>query len=161
MADSMGVAQAAPPEIRLEAVLSLAPGRTVQCTVTLPHGACLHDAQVAIWALLSPQDRQAVWSQPARKIRPVSPQACAPGESQSRGHEGLAGDGALFVQAYRWGVWGRLQLPEHVLAEGDRIEAYRHLTVDPKVARRERFAKQGARGTGLFANQRKNAKPGY
>jgi hypothetical protein len=33
--------------------------------------------------------------------------------------------------------------------------------VDPKVARRERFKKQGARGTGLFAKRRKGGKAGY
>src|SRR5450830_17660 len=45
--------------------------------------------------------------------------------------------------------------------EGDRIELCRALVVDPKVARRERFAKQGARGTGLFARRRPGAAAGY
>ncbi|MGH8819682.1 MAG: RnfH family protein, partial [Rhodoferax sp.] len=31
----------------------------------------------------------------------------------------------------------------------------------PKVARRERFRKQGARTAGLFAKKRPGAKPGY
>ena len=43
----------------------------------------------------------------------------------------------------------------------DRVEVYRALKVDPKVARRERFAKQGARTTGLFASKRPGAKAGY
>jgi len=47
------------------------------------------------------------------------------------------------------------------LRAGDRLEIYRPLRVDPKVARRERFAKQGARTTGLFARQRPGAKTGY
>jgi hypothetical protein len=38
---------------------------------------------------------------------------------------------------------------------------YRALKVDPKVARRERFARQGARTTGLFARQRPGGKSGY
>jgi hypothetical protein len=41
------------------------------------------------------------------------------------------------------------------------VELYRPLLVDPKVARRERFRRQGARNTGLFAQRRPGAKPGY
>lgn len=59
------------------------------------------------------------------------------------------------------GIWGEKVAPEHVLKDGDRIEIYRALKVDPKEARRLRFAKQGARATGLFANRRPGAKPGY
>lgn len=59
------------------------------------------------------------------------------------------------------GVWGRRVGGSHVLRDGDRMELYRALTVDPKVARRERFSRQGARGTGLFARRRPGAKPGY
>ena len=59
------------------------------------------------------------------------------------------------------GVWGRRCTPEQVVREGDRVEIYRGLLVDPKVARRERFRKQGARAAGLFAKRRPGAKPGY
>lgn len=59
------------------------------------------------------------------------------------------------------GIWGRKVGLQRAVAEGDRIECYRPLLVDPKVARRERFARQGARGTGLFAQRRPGAKPGY
>jgi len=59
------------------------------------------------------------------------------------------------------GVWGRLAHWGHVLRENDRVEIYRPLTVDPKVARRERFAKQGARTTGLFLKKRAGAATGY
>ncbi|MDD0809953.1 RnfH family protein [Curvibacter sp. RS43] len=58
-------------------------------------------------------------------------------------------------------VWGRKTPMNQALREGDRIELCRPLVVDPKVARRERFAKQGARGTGLFAQRRAGAKAGY
>ncbi|THU02512.1 RnfH family protein [Lampropedia puyangensis] len=68
---------------------------------------------------------------------------------------------ACSLPNWQWGVWGRVLPPEHVLQDGDRVEAYRELLVDPKVARRERFAKQGARGAGLFSKRRDNAKPGY
>ncbi len=59
------------------------------------------------------------------------------------------------------GVWGRAAPLEHVLRDGDRVEIYRPLKVDPKVARRARFVKQGARTAGLFARRRPGAKPGY
>ncbi len=65
------------------------------------------------------------------------------------------------VQPKDIGVWGRKAPLSHVLRDEDRIEIYRALTVDPKVARRERFAKQGARSSGLFANRRAGAKAGY
>ena len=59
------------------------------------------------------------------------------------------------------GVWGRRCGPQQELREGDRVEVYRPLRVDPKVARRERFRKQGARAAGLFAQRRPGSKPGY
>ncbi len=59
------------------------------------------------------------------------------------------------------GVWGRKVHSTHVLRADDRVELYRPLTVDPKVARRERFNAQGSRGAGLFAKRRPGAKPGY
>lgn len=59
------------------------------------------------------------------------------------------------------GVWGRKARLDDLLRDQDRIELYRPLRVDPKVARRERFVKQGARGAGLFAKKRQGAKSGY
>lgn len=59
------------------------------------------------------------------------------------------------------GIWGKRAGPNKVLQENNRIEIYRGLRVDPKVARRERFAQQGAKGTGLFAASRPGAKAGY
>ena len=59
------------------------------------------------------------------------------------------------------GVWGRKASLSHVLRDRDRVEMYRPLTVDPKVARRERFQSQGSRGAGLFSKRRPGAKPGY
>lgn len=67
----------------------------------------------------------------------------------------------LEVQTISIGVWGRKVQLSQVLTENDRIEIYRPLTVDPKVARRERFAKQGARTAGLFEKKRAGAKAGY
>lgn len=62
---------------------------------------------------------------------------------------------------YTMGVWNRKSGADTPLRERDRIEIYRPLKVDPKVARRERFAKQGAKKAGLFAKRRVGAKPGY
>jgi putative ubiquitin-RnfH superfamily antitoxin RatB of RatAB toxin-antitoxin module len=59
------------------------------------------------------------------------------------------------------GIWGRAASAQEVLKDGDRLECYRPLLVDPKVARRERFAQQGARSAGLFAKRRPGAKAGY
>lgn len=62
---------------------------------------------------------------------------------------------------WTWGVWGKPVTDDAVLRDGDRLELYRSLKVDPKVARRERFQQQGTRAAGLFATRRKGAKPGY
>jgi putative ubiquitin-RnfH superfamily antitoxin RatB of RatAB toxin-antitoxin module len=59
------------------------------------------------------------------------------------------------------GIWGRKTTPGHLLRDGDRVEIYRGLRVDPKVARRERFSRQGAKRAGLFAKTRVGAKAGY
>ena len=58
-------------------------------------------------------------------------------------------------------VWGRKINADTMLREGDRLEFCRALRVDPKVARRERFLGQGARGAGLFAKRRPGSKAGY
>lgn len=67
----------------------------------------------------------------------------------------------LEVQSISVGIWGRKSKLNQVIAHNDRIEIYRPLAVDPKVARRERFAKQGARSAGLFEKKRAGAKAGY
>jgi uncharacterized protein len=59
------------------------------------------------------------------------------------------------------GIWSRKINSAHVLQEGDRIEIYRGLRVDPKIARRERFDRQGVKRAGLFAKTRKGGKAGY
>lgn len=66
-------------------------------------------------------------------------------------------------QSAHWqpAIWGKPVEPSRVLQEDDRIEWLRGLRVDPKVARRERFQKQGSRSAGLFATKRPGAKAGY
>ncbi|MDR2853305.1 MAG: RnfH family protein [Burkholderiaceae bacterium] len=72
-----------------------------------------------------------------------------------------AGDDALCVQTLTPGIWGQRASWEQVLCDGDRVELCRPLRVDPKTARRKRFARQGAGTAGLFAQRRPGAKPGY
>ena len=67
----------------------------------------------------------------------------------------------LREQPLLMGIWGRRAGINKLLRENDRVEIYRDLRVDPKVARRERFNRQGAKGAGLFANTRPGAKAGY
>lgn len=54
--------------------------------------------------------------------------------------------GAIDLDALAMGVFGKLEKNPHtrVLADGDRVEIYRPLTVDPKEARRARAAKKRA-----------------
>lgn len=59
------------------------------------------------------------------------------------------------------GIWGRRAALTQVLRDDDRVEVARPLRVDPKVARRERFRKQGSRAAGLFAGRRPGSKAGY
>jgi putative ubiquitin-RnfH superfamily antitoxin RatB of RatAB toxin-antitoxin module len=68
---------------------------------------------------------------------------------------------ALNAPDFLVGVWGKRCELTAVLREGDRVEIYRGLRVDPKLARRERFKGQGVRRAGLFAKRRPGAKPGY
>ena len=59
------------------------------------------------------------------------------------------------------GIWGRSCSASQVLTDQDRIEVYRSLRVDPKVARRERFRGQGVKRAGLFLKKREGGKAGY
>ena len=67
----------------------------------------------------------------------------------------------LHPDRLRVGIWGKKCSLGHVLEEGDRVEIYRPLLVDPKASRRERFNRQGAKSAGLFAKSRAGAKAGY
>ena len=41
------------------------------------------------------------------------------------------------ITALRTGVWGHTVDPTHPLRDGDRVEIYRELTIDPREARRQ------------------------
>lgn len=68
---------------------------------------------------------------------------------------------AAQMQALSPGLWGRKAEWSTLLRAGDRLEFYRPLQVDPKVARRQRFGQQGARRAGLFAKKRPGSAAGY
>jgi putative ubiquitin-RnfH superfamily antitoxin RatB of RatAB toxin-antitoxin module len=59
------------------------------------------------------------------------------------------------------GIWGRKVPWTQLVNANDRIELYRPLKVDPKVARRQRFKRQGKGRTGLFANRKSGSAAGY
>lgn len=59
----------------------------------------------------------------------------------------------LAGRALEVAVWGRAAAPSQGLRDRDRVEVLRPLLVDPKVARRERFQRQGARAAGLFSKR--------
>ena len=67
----------------------------------------------------------------------------------------------LHLKSLMVGVWGKRAGMTKLLQDGDRVEIYRALRVDPKVARRERFSRQGSRSAGLFSGVRPGAKAGY
>ena len=67
----------------------------------------------------------------------------------------------LTLDGLNAGIWGKRYSLNHKLKDTDRVEIYRPLRVDPKVARRERFTSQGAKRAGLFAKKRVGAKAGY
>lgn len=65
------------------------------------------------------------------------------------------------LQFQQPGIWGKKVPWTHVVQAEDRIELYRPLTVDPKVARRQRFKGQGKGRTGLFAKRKAGSEAGY
>ena len=75
--------------------------------------------------------------------------------------DALQAAGVAVGDAEEVGIWGRRVALTQALRDGDRVEVARSLRVDPKVARRERFRKQGSRAVGLFAGRRPGAKSGY
>ena len=113
------------------------------------------EAKIAVTAVYSAKPRAV-----AERVL-LLPQGCtvaqalrASGLLDGADQDGLAAAGQ--------GVWGRKVPLTHVLKDQDRLEIYRPLTVDPKVARRERFVGQGAKkAAGLFAQRRAGAKAGY
>lgn len=104
-----------------------------------------------------------VWSPAARQVVEQT-LALAPGTTARSAI--LESDIPMRFPGLDWmamtpGIWGKACAWERLLVDGDRLELCRPLLADPKVSRRERFRKQGARGTGLFAHRRDGGKAGY
>ena len=72
----------------------------------------------------------------------------------------LAASGLDGSEVVAYAVFGEKATLATVLRDGDRVEVYRPLLVDPKLSRRERFRRQGARAAGLFAGRNAGAKAG-
>ncbi len=134
------------PSICIEVALCLGPRQIVQWQMQLPAGATLAQAREAALQ---------------HYLRTALHTPAAHTDLNTQDPNAPASDTPALPAWQGWGIWGRKAAPETVLREGDRLEAYRPLLVDPKTARRQRFARQGARGAGLFAARRKGAKPGY
>ena len=112
------------------------------------------DSTIAVTAVFSPQ---------ARQVRECSLQMPAGATvKQAIARSGLLeGLDPITVAGLECGIWGRKVALGHVLRDGDRVEIYRPLRVDPKEARRLRFTGQGRKGAGLFVSKRPGAKAGY
>lgn len=100
-----------------------------------------------------------VWSEGPRRVR--EHKVTVPAGSAVSDALRLAESAGCIWKVGDVGVWGRKVATDTPLQNGDRVECYQPLKVDPKVARRERFGQQGAKTAGLFARRRPGAKPGY
>lgn len=78
---------------------------------------------------------------PAPGVCDVVTVALAPGATvaDALGSCGLLQRHQLPLEGLSVGVWGRRQPVDTLLREGDRVEIYRPLRVDPKEARRQRY----------------------
>ncbi|QBK05437.1 RnfH family protein [Hylemonella gracilis] len=123
---------------------SLTPQTPAQATITV----------VVAQAQAARPVREKVLTLPAGATVAQALAACDWPELTAQNLGDLAAHGML-------GLWGRKTTLEQVLRAGDRVELYRPLRVDPKVARRERFASQGIKRAGLFAQRRAGGKAGY
>ena len=87
-------------------------------------------------------------------------QAC--GVAQFMQSQGASDEASLSsLQFQQPGIWGQKVTWTHGVKADDRIELYRPLKVDPKIARRQRFKRQGKGRTGLFANRKSGSAAGY
>lgn len=114
---------------------------------------------ITVLLCYSPAPRQ-VLRQEVRLPAPCSAQNLLQQQADLLGRWGLRPDGP---DTPKLGLWNA-RLPDpaaYTLQDGDRLELYRPLRVDPMTARRERFQSQGARSAGLFAQRRPGAKSGY
>lgn len=114
----MGLAEPVPQTdvlMRVEVVSCPQPGRTERVALRLPVGATLAQALAASGLL--------------------------PRLAPSAGATDATEDG---FAAMRVGVWGQVRDTASALRDGDRVEIYRALLVDPKEARRSRSRRDAA-----------------
>jgi len=104
------------------------------------------EAMLRILVLHSPGPRQVV----------EEAIALAPGATVA---DALRAAGVQLPEGAEVGIWGRRIGLTEPLRDHDRVEVARALRVDPKVARRERFRRQGSRAAGLFARRNAGGKP--
>jgi len=89
------------------------------------------------------RERQYLWSvelEPSALIE----DALAAARTQ---HEELGGSDPIPWDKARVGIYGEARRRTDPCAEGDRIELYRPLAVDPRLRRRERVARERRAGT--------------
>ena len=111
------------------------------------------------------------WSMVARHVHEVSLQVPVGSTVQDVLEQGVAlslqhptsSDSASLssLQFQQPGIWGKKVPWAQLVKANDRVELYRPLKVDPKVARRQRFKRQGKGRTGLFANRKSGSAAGY
>ncbi len=109
--------------VQVELVYCAGPHQLQQVHLQLPLGSTVGDALAASGPAIAPL---------LRARRTDGPQS--PDDAESAWTDGL-----------RVGVWSKARELSHVLREGDRVEVYRDLLVDPKEARRLRYAQHKAK----------------
>ena len=93
----------------------------------------MNDAEISIEVACALPDRQVV---EALHV----PVGCTAREAVQ--HSGIASAFPLLdIAQMTLGIYSRIVSDDYVLAEGDRVELYRPLLLDPKEARRQRAAK--------------------
>ena len=121
------------PLIDVEVVQCAGRGQLEHHRLSLPAGSSLQDALAACgW-----------WPRPG---------------TQATGPDDLRDDDAD-ASPPGVGVWGRLAGPERILVQGDRVEVYRALQVEPKEARRLRHRRQRALSAQAKARVRVSGPP--
>ena len=116
---------------------------------------------IRVDCMFSPAPRQMVQMQLSLPEGSLVKDAFAALHQSLEWHEYLSALKLPHETPSKQGIWGRMVSSHHVLKEGDRLEIYRALQVDPKLARKQRFKRQGKGRTGLFARRRIGAVAGY
>ncbi|MDH4061149.1 MAG: RnfH family protein [Aquincola sp.] len=84
-----------------------------------------------------------VYSAAPRQIERVTLQLCEGATlAEALQASGVLQRHGLAADGLQCGIWGRQAPPSRALRDGDRVEVYRPLEVDPKEARRRRHAGQ-------------------